>query len=90
MAESVLPRAALNLADARLLTERNLPGNPAALFLHSIGREPVSGETRQMHQESGDSRMAVGLTRDGRRCLRCRDRGPLIMNQRDPAWPSPS
>ncbi len=32
------PRAALNLADARLLTERNLPGNPAALFLHSIGR----------------------------------------------------
>ena len=40
------PRAALNLADARLLTERTLPGNPAALFLHSIGREPVSGETR--------------------------------------------
>ena len=47
------PRAALNLADARLLTERTLPGNPAALFLHSIGREPVSGETRHMHQESG-------------------------------------
>ena len=32
------PRAALNLADARLLTERTLPGNPAALFLHSIRR----------------------------------------------------
>ena len=47
------PRAALNLADARLLTERTLPGDPAALFLHSIGREPVSGETRHMHQERG-------------------------------------
>ena len=47
------PRAALNLADARLLTERTLPGNPAALFLHSIGREPVSGETRQCTRRAG-------------------------------------
>ena len=32
------PRAALNLADARLLTKRPLPGNPASLFFHSTGR----------------------------------------------------
>ncbi len=36
------PRAALNLADARLLTARPLPGNPASLFLHSIGRHAES------------------------------------------------
>ena len=33
--------------------KRTLPGNPAALFLHSIGREPVSGETRQCTRRAG-------------------------------------
>lgn len=40
------PRAALNLADARLLTKRPLPGNPASLFFHSIGRHAESGAPR--------------------------------------------
>ena len=40
------PRVALNLADARLLTTRPLPGSPASLFLHSIGRHAVLGAPR--------------------------------------------
>ncbi len=40
------PRAALNLADAKLLTTRPLPGNPSSLFLHSIGRHAESGAPR--------------------------------------------
>ena len=43
-----------------------------------------------MHQESGDSRMTVGPGLGRLPLTAMQDRGPFIMSQGDPAWPSPS